>query len=129
AGGSDGGKIEVVEADYDVAHHLQVRRGGQHAGVDAVGQHGDGAGLVGQPRLELVGRQRGVAVVVVDVEMRGEVLDDFRKHLTRNQDPRFDGSALLVTQAFEQFVARHDDAYGADHQHRDLLDLDDRRHE
>ena len=61
------GDVDVVVADGDVRDRLQRRRGVDDGPVDRVGEQADERVLAGHPRSQLVGRNRALAGVQIDV--------------------------------------------------------------
>tara|TARA_R110002049_G_scaffold48867_2_gene140423 strand:+ start:1638 stop:1904 length:267 start_codon:yes stop_codon:yes gene_type:complete len=80
----------------NVAHRLEVRRGTQCRFIDAIREHGDRAGLVRQACGQFVGRQRDILIVVVDLEVLRQMLDDFGKDGTGDENLRFDDESSLL---------------------------------
>jgi hypothetical protein len=58
----------------DVGADLQLRAGGQHFGVDALGAGGEGAHLAFQPRDQFLLAPGGVGLVALHLEMPFEAL-------------------------------------------------------
>ena len=83
-----GGEVEIIEADGDVAYRFQIGAARQQRGVDAIDEGGQRPCLAGQSRRQLLGTERHIVLIGVDLEVLGQIGEHFVEHLARDQDLR-----------------------------------------